>query len=287
MMPTPQEAAAFLRDPDLAVSAALFPADREAASAPGLYSWWVDDEGRAALEGSLESPLTNLIYAGQAGATSSVSGKSSGATLYSRIRNNHIRGNTGSSTFRKTISALLLEPLDLRVDRPDILVREDNLRVSQWIHQHLSVGIFPYDDRGSLGTFEHQVLRILDPPLNLDRMDPNPRRTKLRMLRSRIGRPTATDTTQAVPIAPPSTPSTTAASDRITLHEELIAILNEHGNRWMTTQELAAQVNRRGRYQKRDGSEVNDFQIHGRTKNYSQLFERDGSRVRLLPEQAQ
>jgi hypothetical protein len=286
MTPTPQDAVVVLADRDLAGSAALFPADRQAASRPGLYSWWVDDEGRAALEGTLESPLTSLIYAGQAGATSSISARASGATLYSRIRNNHIRGNAGSSTFRKTISALLLEPLDLKVDRPDILVGEDNLRVSQWIHQHLSVAIFPYDDRGSLGVFEHQVLRILDPPLNLNGMDPTPRRTRLRMLRSRIGRPTTTETTQAVPTVPPPTPPRTAASDRITLHEELVAILNEHGNHWMTTQELADQVNRRGRYHKRDASEVTAFQIHGRTKNYSHLFERDGSRVRLHPEQA-
>ena len=74
--------------------------------------------------------------------------------------------------------------------------------------------------------------------------------------------------------------------DRITLHEELVEILHNQGNRWMTTQELADEVNRRGRYLKKDGSEMNAFQIHGRTRNYSHLFERDGSKVRLLPEHA-
>lgn len=50
----------------------------------------------------------------------------------------------------------------------------------------------------------------------------------------------------------------------------------------MTTSALAARVNERGRYQKRDGSPVDAFQVHGRTRNYGSLFERDGSRVRLI-----
>jgi hypothetical protein len=194
MMPTPQEAVAVLRDRDLAVSAALFPAGREAASSPGLYSWWVDDEGRAALEGSLESQLTSLIYAGQAGATSSISAKASTATLGSRIGNNHIRGSAHGSTFRKTISALLLEPLNLRLDKPDHLIKADNDRVSTWIRKHLSVAIYPYDDRATLGAFEDEVLRILDPPLNLDGMHPTPVRSRVTSLRRQITRPALTPT---------------------------------------------------------------------------------------------
>jgi hypothetical protein len=67
-----------------------------------------------------------------------------------------------------------------------------------------------------------------------------------------------------------------------TLHEELADIVRNHGNRWITRTELADAVNERGIYKKRDGSPVTDFQVHGRTRNYNQLFERDGSRVRLL-----
>jgi hypothetical protein len=67
----------------------------------------------------------------------------------------------------------------------------------------------------------------------------------------------------------------------VTLHEELRAILEEHGNPWMSTASLADEVNRRGRYHKGDGSDVTDFQVHGRTRNYTAIFERDGTRVRL------
>ena len=66
-----------------------------------------------------------------------------------------------------------------------------------------------------------------------------------------------------------------------TLHEEIARLLREDGNRWMTTYELASEINAAGRYRKRDGSAVTPFQVHGRTRNYENLFERDGSRVRL------
>jgi hypothetical protein len=68
---------------------------------------------------------------------------------------------------------------------------------------------------------------------------------------------------------------------RVTLHEEIAAILSESGGGWMKTDHIADRVNARGRYRKRDGSPVTAFQIHGRTRNYGHLFERDGSRVRL------
>ena len=50
----------------------------------------------------------------------------------------------------------------------------------------------------------------------------------------------------------------------------------------MTTHEIAALVNERGRYRKKDGSQVTDYQIHGRTRKRPNLFERDGRKVRLL-----
>ncbi|MDH4119461.1 MAG: hypothetical protein OEW30_18920 [Acidimicrobiia bacterium] len=67
----------------------------------------------------------------------------------------------------------------------------------------------------------------------------------------------------------------------VTLHEEIADILRQAGNAWTSTQVLASAVDERGRYRKRDGSPVDAFQIHGRTKNYPHLFEREGSLVRL------
>ena len=69
--------------------------------------------------------------------------------------------------------------------------------------------------------------------------------------------------------------------DKIFLHDEIREILLANGNAWMTTSEIATEVNRRNRYRKRDGSQITDFQIHGRTRNYPNLFEREGSKVRF------
>ena len=68
--------------------------------------------------------------------------------------------------------------------------------------------------------------------------------------------------------------------DKTFLHDEIREILLANGNAWMTTSEIATEVNQRNRYRKRDGSRVTDFQIHGRTRNYPNLFEREGSKVR-------
>ena len=68
---------------------------------------------------------------------------------------------------------------------------------------------------------------------------------------------------------------------RITLYEELQDILVEQGNRWKTTTQLAEEVNARGRYKKGDGSEVSPFQIRGLARRYKDIFEHEGSQVRL------
>ena len=60
------------------------------------------------------------------------------------------------------------------------------------------------------------------------------------------------------------------------LHEEIAAILANNANQWMTAREIAALVNRRGRYRKRDGSAVMPGQIAARIAKpkYSHMFER-------------
>lgn len=65
------------------------------------------------------------------------------------------------------------------------------------------------------------------------------------------------------------------------LHEAIKVVLKEAGHP-MSTREIAAEVNRRGLYRKKDGSEVTDFQVHGRTKNYSKLFRREGATASLI-----
>lgn len=67
----------------------------------------------------------------------------------------------------------------------------------------------------------------------------------------------------------------------MTLHKAIEKLLRQKG-RSLTTYEIAEELNRNKWYTKKDGSLITDFQIHGRTRNYSHLFKRDGSMVALI-----
>ncbi len=67
----------------------------------------------------------------------------------------------------------------------------------------------------------------------------------------------------------------------MTLHEAIEKLLQQTG-RPMTTQQIADELNKNGWYQKKDGSTIQAFQIQGRTRNYANIFDRDGLTVSLL-----
>ncbi len=69
----------------------------------------------------------------------------------------------------------------------------------------------------------------------------------------------------------------------MTLHAAIVEVLETSGKA-MTTQKIANELNRTETYQKKDGSKIDAFQIHGRTRNYSNLFDRDKSLVSLKGE---
>jgi hypothetical protein len=99
----------LLSDPALALSPEeLIARGRDGLQVPGLYSWWVDEEGAADLSRGLGQPVTaGLIYAGEAGATRWPSGRQSASTLWSRITGMHLGSAAEFSTFRRTLAAIL------------------------------------------------------------------------------------------------------------------------------------------------------------------------------------
>lgn len=181
-----RHASEVLRDPANAKPAAAFPEGQRDVEQAGLYAWTVDAAGAAALSTAFDVELPALIYAGQAGATSSRSGVERGATLRSRIIGNHLRGNIRSSTFRKTLTAALFESLDLHLERPGKLDTPSNAMVSEWMRVHLHIATFACPDRATLADLEHGVLAALDPPLNLMGMAPTETRKRLKALRKQI-----------------------------------------------------------------------------------------------------
>jgi len=55
-------------------------------------------------------------------------------------------------------------------------------------------------------------------------------------------------------------------------------------NSAMTTQQIADVLNKSKTYQKRDGSAITEYQIHGRTRKYPQLFDRNKRMISLKGE---
>jgi hypothetical protein len=189
--PGSEQLVAVLSQRENAVEPRQFPRDRGEAARPGMYAWWGDEEALAILGEEIGARLPQLLYVGQAGATRWPSGTHSSATLASRVGGQHIHGNARASTFRLTISSLLLRRFNLVAVAGGKLDPPSNARVSAWIADHLRVAIAPYDDRDSLGAVEAEVVARLDPPLNLGHCLPSEARSRLTTLRRLLPRETA------------------------------------------------------------------------------------------------
>jgi hypothetical protein len=74
------------------------------------------------------------------------------------------------------------------------------------------------------------------------------------------------------------------APGQVTLQDELVSILRVNGNRWMTTGELAAEVNKRGRHWKTYRNRITAAKVLLRTKLYARTFQCTGERIRLATE---
>jgi hypothetical protein len=68
---------------------------------------------------------------------------------------------------------------------------------------------------------------------------------------------------------------------RLSAHAAMAEVLRTAPQHKMRPVDLAAEINRRGLYRMRDGRPIETQQIHARTGNYPEMFERDGVFIRL------
>ena len=68
---------------------------------------------------------------------------------------------------------------------------------------------------------------------------------------------------------------------QVALHMEMQEVLRDKGNKWMTSAEIAAAVNKRDRYHRRDETQVPDSQIAARARKYEQMFECRSGNIEL------
>lgn len=247
---------------------------------PGFYAWCIDGSGAELTTARLgEHVSSGIIYLGQAGAER---GRPSAATLRSRLGGDHIGGKIRNSTFRLSVAAILLEDLNNFIVGDRKIGTAGEQMVSNWMFAHLRLTFVPFVDRTRICELEALLLSKLNPPVNLDGMPLSDLRVELRRRRSFLRRDPPSGSTLSVDSAPPVSTKRLHKAGQVTLHDEISDILTAVQNRWMSTADIAQRVNDRGYYSKRDQSPVTAYQIHGRTKNYPNIFEREGSRVRLL-----
>jgi uncharacterized protein DUF6884/GIY-YIG catalytic domain-containing protein len=190
--PSDKSAAWSFRDDPSPVIAALADSERSDTPAeiaalerlqldgPGLYSWFVDQDGAEQLSRGLgQTVAPGLVYVGQTGATRWPSGRASGSTLLKRVKEQHLNGSRTGSTLRLTLGSIL----DVSFEAP--VLRE---ALSEWMRNHLRVVPLLIEDADSLGDLESHVVRALDPPLNLDHVERTELRKTLGELRVRGSR---------------------------------------------------------------------------------------------------
>ncbi|WP_157850848.1 GIY-YIG nuclease family protein [Streptomyces exfoliatus] len=107
-------------------------------------------------------------------------GKAERSLVGRDLRTHFATGKTGFSTLRRTLSALLREPLGLRavprnLARPDgsanySLESSGDERLTEWMHARLQLSVWVGPDGVVLDEVETAVLNVLRPPLNLAKM---------------------------------------------------------------------------------------------------------------------
>jgi len=174
--------------------ASSFPRDRSATDRAGFYSWWSDEPGLQTLSETLGADLPSLLYVGHAGLLASDTRQNE--TLYSRLNGTELHGDTRSSDFRRSLSAILRVSFSLHLIEGETYIttgyldaRGNNV-VSDWIRSHLCLSTVPVSARDSTIEYRHtlveSVLSKVNAPLNWKGMPTTPVRETLFMLRGAL-----------------------------------------------------------------------------------------------------
>jgi len=153
--------AALLAGPVELAAAQRSPSDGGAPAEPGLYAWWAAAGSIPGIAGPAHpcAPL-EMLYVGIA-----PSRATSKARLRSRLLGNHAGGNTGSSTLRRSLAALLTDSEQYRTrwTSRTVLLPEDEQRLTEWMRANLWLTWAVHEVPWAV---EAEVIERLAPPLN-------------------------------------------------------------------------------------------------------------------------
>ena len=165
--------AEWLGDPGNAEPCARFPVEAERGSMAGIYAWHGDASADALTTSVIGSLPLSPLYLGRVN-----------TPLNTRIVRTHLR-NTKASSFRQSLAAMLWDELSLRCAGQKEIDPAGEMRLTQWMLEHLSVTIVPVPDKSNVARIEADVRECLELPLNLNRRPVTSGTKRLRVLRRR------------------------------------------------------------------------------------------------------
>jgi hypothetical protein len=176
-------ARALLAAPVDPVNAERPPSEGGVPAERGFYAWWVRDGAIPEVPSQPHPKVAqlSLLYVGISPAR-----ESSSHLLRGRIVGNHLNGNTGSSTFRLTLAALLCKRhgwWPIEAQKKVLLTRDDNAALSAWQRANLAL---TWAARQRPWEIEHEVIAQMQPPLNLASNATHPFYTSVRDARTRF-----------------------------------------------------------------------------------------------------
>lgn len=151
---------------------------------PGFYAWWVTP-GALPTVPRHPHPAAgtdlDLLYVGIAPRSAS-----SQQTVRSRVLHNHLGGTTGSSTFRLSLAALLMDTerfTPVARGKKFVLVPEENRRLTEWQLVNLAI---TWCEASEPWNIEGALIDELNPPLNVAENASHPFHATIRAARQRF-----------------------------------------------------------------------------------------------------
>lgn len=247
---------------------------------PGIYGvfFW----GSTFPLGSARKAVENrsLIYVG----------KTESSQVERDLHQHFASGETGRSTLRRSIGAILRRELGLLPEPRNGREKSDRKyrnykfeaggenRLTEWMRTNLGLSFFEYDEPPiEIKRLERQIIAAASPILNLTNNRTNLWRSEIRRLRDECVDLARTNG-QSAPVPQHHTshihrPQGSAMSDQSTLHEAMRIVLQGRPNRTATFASVAKEIADRSLYSQRVGGSAPASQIRLRARKYPDVFE--------------
>jgi len=217
-------------------------------------------------------------------------GKTESSQIERDLEQHFASGETGRSTLRRSIGAIVREHLGLKPEPRNPNEKSDRKfqnykfdptgeeRLTDWMKINLGLSFFDYDEPpAKIEQLEAELIRLAVPILNLKNNPGNQFSSEVKALRS-ICSQLARDNKHPIPNPSkpkPITHTTTGKvmSEQLKLHEAMRVVLQGCTNRTATFSFLSSEIAKRGLYRQKEGGVAPASQIRLRAKNYPKLFE--------------